>query len=191
MRIHLRFLLSPLELQGDRKVEAVKLAKNRLVPAANGDLRAEPTGESEIVPAGLVFRSVGYLGTGIPGVVFDAKRGIVPNEGGRVVTAPGTVSRGEYVVGWIKRGPTGVIGTNKPDATETTEHLLEDFGSGRLERALPVRDALDRLLGERGVRVVTWNDWRKLDQIERERGAALGRPRLKFTTVAEMLGALG
>jgi ferredoxin--NADP+ reductase len=191
LRIHLRFLLSPLELQGDKSVEAVKLAKNRLVPAANGDLRAEPTGESEVIPTGLVFRSVGYLGTGIPGVVFDAKRGIVPNEGGRVVTAPGTVSRGEYVVGWIKRGPTGVIGTNKPDATETTDHLLEDFGSGRLERDLPPRDAVDRLLGERGVRVVTWNDWRKLDQIERERGAALGRPRLKFTTVAEMLGALG
>jgi ferredoxin/flavodoxin---NADP+ reductase len=138
----------------------------------------------------LVFRSVGYLGTGIPGVVFDAKRGIVPNEEGRVVTAPGIVSQGEYVVGWIKRGPTGVIGTNKPDATETTEHLLEDFTSGKLERALAPRDDIDRMLAQRGVRVVTWNDWRKLDQIERERGAALGRPRLKFTTVAEMLGAL-
>jgi ferredoxin--NADP+ reductase len=117
-------------------VEAVKLARNRLVATANGDLRAEPTGETEVIPAGLVFRSVGYLGTGIPGVVFDAKRGIMPNEGGRVVTAPGTASRGEYVVGWIKRGPTGVIGTNKPDATETTDHLLEDFTSGKLERTL-------------------------------------------------------
>jgi ferredoxin--NADP+ reductase len=191
MRIHLRFLLSPLELQGNSRVEAVKLSKNRLAPAANGDLRAEPTGESEMIPAGLVFRSVGYLGTGIPGVVFDAKRGIVPNEGGRVVTAPGTPSQGEYVVGWIKRGPTGVIGTNKPDATETTDHLLEDFISGRLDRTLSSRDEIDRILAQRGVRVVTWNDWRKLDQIERERGAALGRPRLKFTTVAEMLGALG
>jgi ferredoxin--NADP+ reductase len=191
MRIHLRFLLSPLELQGNSRVEAVKLSKNRLAPAANGDLRAEPTGESEMIPAGLVFRSVGYLGTGIPGVVFDAKRGIVPNEGGRVVTAPGTPSQGEYVVGWIKRGPTGVIGTNKPDATETTDHLLEDFISGQLDRTLSSRDEIDRILAQRGVRVVTWNDWRKLDQIERERGAALGRPRLKFTTVAEMLGALG
>ncbi|HEY7026542.1 MAG TPA: FAD-dependent oxidoreductase [Gemmatimonadales bacterium] len=191
MRIHLRFLLSPLELQGNSRVEAVKLSKNRLAPAANGDLRAEPTGESEMIPAGLVFRSVGYLGTGIPGVVFDAKRGIVPNEGGRVVTAPGTPSQGEYVVGWIKRGPTGVIGTNKPDATETTDHLLEDFISGRLDRTLSSRDEIDRMLAQRGVRVVTWNDWRKLDQLERERGAALGRPRLKFTTVAEMLGALG
>jgi ferredoxin--NADP+ reductase len=191
MRIHLRFLLSPLELHGAGRVEAVKLARNRLVAAANGDLRAEPTGETEVIPAGLVFRSVGYLGTGIPGVVFDAKRGIVPNEGGRVVTAPGTASQGEYVVGWIKRGPTGVIGTNKPDATETTDHLLEDFTSGKLERTLSPRDEIDRMLEQRGVRVVTWNDWRKLDQIERERGAALGRPRLKFTTVADMLGALG
>jgi len=191
MRIHLRFLLSPLELHGDGRVEAVKLARNRLVATANGDLRAEPTGETEVIPAGLVFRSVGYLGTGIPGVVFDAKRGIMPNEGGRVVTAPGTASRGEYVVGWIKRGPNGVIGTNKPDATETTDHLLEDFTSGKLERTLSPRDGIDRMLEQRGVRVVTWNDWRKLDQIERERGAALGRPRLKFTTVADMLGALG
>ncbi len=191
MRIHLRFLLSPLELHGDGSVEAVKLARNRLVATANGDLRAEPTGETEVIPAGLVFRSVGYLGTGIPGVVFDAKRGIMPNEGGRVVTAPGTASQGEYVVGWIKRGPTGVIGTNKPDATETTDHLLEDFTSGKLERTLSPRDEIDRMLEQRGVRVVTWEDWRKLDQIERERGAALGRPRLKFTTVADMLGALG
>jgi len=191
MRIHLRFLLSPLELHGDGSVEAVKLARNRLVATANGDLRAEPTGETEVIPAGLVFRSVGYLGTGIPGVVFDAKRGIMPNEGGRVVTAPGTASQGEYVVGWIKRGPTGVIGTNKPDATETTDHLLEDFTSGKLKRTLSPRDEIDRMLEQRGVRVVTWEDWRKLDQIERERGAALGRPRLKFTTVADMLGALG
>ncbi|HEU5153438.1 MAG TPA: FAD-dependent oxidoreductase [Gemmatimonadales bacterium] len=191
MRIHLRFLLSPLELHGDGRVEAVMLSKNRLVPSANGELRAEPTGETEVIPAGLVFRSVGYLGTGIPGVVFDARRGIVPNEEGRVVTAPGVVSQGEYVVGWIKRGPTGVIGTNKPDATETTDHVLEDFTSGKLERDLSPRDDIDRMLAQRGVRVVTWNDWRKLDQIERERGATLGRPRLKFTTVAEMLGALG
>jgi len=191
MRIHLRFLLSPLELHGDGSVEAVKLARNRLVATANGELRAEPTGETEVIPAGLVFRSVGYLGTGIPGVVFDAKRGIMPNEGGRVVTAPGTASQGEYVVGWIKRGPTGVIGTNKPDATETTDHLLEDFTSGKLKRTLSPRDEIDRMLEQRGVRVVTWEDWRKLDQIERERGAALGRPRLKFTTVADMLGALG
>jgi ferredoxin--NADP+ reductase len=191
MRIHLRFLLSPLELHGDGRVAAVKLARNRLVATANGDLRAEPTGETEVIPAGLVFRSVGYLGTGIPGVVFDAKRGIMPNEGGRVVTAPGTASQGEYVVGWIKRGPTGVIGTNKPDATETTDHLLEDFTSGKLERTLSPRDEIDRMLEQRGVRVVTWEDWRKLDQIERERGAALGRPRLKFTTIADMLGALG
>ena len=191
MRIHLRFLLSPLELHGDGRVEAVELARNRLVAAANGDLRAEPTGETEVIPAGLVFRSVGYLGTGIPGVVFDAKRGTVPNEGGRVVTAPGIASQGEYVVGWIKRGPTGVIGTNKPDATETTDHLLEDFTSGKLERTLSPREEIDHMLEQRGVRVVTWNDWRKLDQIERERGAALGRPRLKFTTVADMLGALG
>jgi ferredoxin--NADP+ reductase len=189
-RIHLRFLLSPTELTGNGRVESVTLAHNRLVPAANGDLKAEPTGETETLRTGLVFRSVGYLGTGLADVVFDARRGIIPNEGGRVLTAPGVFSRGEYAVGWIKRGPTGVIGTNKPDGVETTDAVLEDFQSGALQRALPPREEVDRLIQSRGARLVSWSDWTKLDQIERRQGAALGRPRLKFTSVTEMLEAL-
>jgi ferredoxin--NADP+ reductase len=188
--IHLRFLVSPVELEGGTRVERIKLVRNRLVATSGGDLRAESTGETESLPAGLVFRSVGYFGTGLPGVAFDSRRGVIPNEHGRALDATGIVSRGEYVVGWIKRGPSGVIGTNKPDAVETTEALLADFQSGALGTALPARDEVGRLLHNRGVRMVNWDDWRRLDAIERERGAALGRPRVKFTRVDEMLGAL-
>jgi len=160
------------------------------VAGSNGDLRAEPTGETEIIPAGLVFRSVGYLGTGVPGVAHDAKRGVIPHSKGRVLASDGGVSPGEYVVGWIKRGPSGVIGTNKPDAVESGDQVLEDFRGGRLARALPPREAIPRLLAERGVRVVSWDDWRILDALERARGEASGRPRIKFTRVEDMLDAL-
>ena len=189
-RIHLRFLLSPTELTGNGRVESVTLAHNRLVPAANDDLKAEPTGQSEVLPTGLVFRSVGYLGTGLPGLPFDAKRGIIPNTAGRVIATSGAHAPGEFVVGWIKRGPSGVIGTNKPDASETTEALLEDFQAGVFARTLPPRDEIDHLIQARGTRLVSWSDWSKLDQIERRQGAALGRPRVKFTSVSEMLEAL-
>jgi ferredoxin--NADP+ reductase len=189
-QIHLRFLVSPVELQGSGRVKAIRLVRNRLVAGASGELRAEPTPESETIPAGLVFRSVGYFGTGMPGVSFDARRGIIPNEAGRVISGDGTPSRGEYVVGWIKRGPSGVIGTNKPDAVETTDAVLADFKAGLLEHPLPPRDEVDALLRIRGVRAVSWDDWRRLDEIERQHGAAAGAPRVKFTRVEEMLEAL-
>jgi ferredoxin--NADP+ reductase len=189
-QIHLRFLVSPVELQGSGRVKAIRLVRNRLVAGASGELRAEPTPESETIPAGLVFRSVGYFGTGMPGVSFDARRGIIPNEAGRVISGDGTPSRGEYVVGWIKRGPNGVIGTNKPDAVETTDAVLADFKAGLLEHPLPPRDEVDALLRIRGVRAVSWDDWRRLDEIERQHGAAAGAPRVKFTRVEEMLEAL-
>ena len=190
-RIALRFLRSPVALEGDGKVERIGLMKNRLVAGSGNDVRAEPTGEIESLPVGLVFRSVGYLGTGLPELPLDRKRGIIPNTGGRVVRddAP---SPGEYVVGWIKRGPSGVIGTNKPDAVETADLLLADLSAGTLptpEGAGPT--GVDRLLRERGVRVVSWADWQRLDALEKSRGAALGRPRLKFSRVEEMLAALG
>lgn len=190
--IHLRFLLSPLELEGPGRVERIILGHNRLVPAANGDLKAESTGTSEILSTGLVFRSVGYHGVALPGVPFDQKRGVVPNSAGRVLSAGGTPVPGEYVVGWIKRGPSGVIGTNKPDAVESTTALLADHNAGALARPeITDREALPRLLLSRGIRIVTWQDWQRLDAIEKTRGEALGRPRLKFTRVEEMLGALG
>ncbi len=189
--IHLRFLLSPVEFQGSGRVERVVLGRNRLVAGRNGDLRAEPSGDRETLPAGLVFRSVGYFGSGIPGVPFDPARGIIPNDRGRVLDQTGQPLPGEFAVGWIKRGPTGVIGTNKPDAVETTDLLVEDFSSGRLNPPVePEPTAVDRALAGRGVRVVSWSDWLRLDELERRQGNAAGRPRLKFTRVEEMLAAL-
>ncbi len=189
--VHIRFLRSPVELTGNGRVERMVLGENRLVAGRPGEVKAEATGRTETVTTGLVFRSVGYLGTGVPGVPFDAKRGVIPNEGGRVVTAPSIVARGEYAVGWIKRGPSGVIGTNKPDAVESADLLLADHAAAALNTpAAPDRTAVERLLASRGVRVVDWAGWQRLDALEKELGAARGRPRLKFTRVEEMLAAL-
>ncbi|MDH4349027.1 MAG: hypothetical protein OEW17_09485, partial [Gemmatimonadota bacterium] len=188
--IHLRFLCSPVEIAGTGRVERLVIGRNRLVPGPGGDLRAEPTGETETLAVGLVFRSVGYLGTGVPGLPLDARKGVIPNDRGRVIEHGAPVP-GEYVAGWIKRGPSGVIGTNKPDAVESADLLLEDFKAGRLAApAEPDRAAVDRCLADRGIRVVTWADWRRLDELERARGVTLGRPRVKFVRPAEMLGAL-
>jgi ferredoxin--NADP+ reductase len=188
--VHLRFLCSPVEISGAGRVERMIIARNRLVPEANGSLRAEPTGERETLDVGLVFRSVGYLGTGVPGLPLDARKGVIPNDHGRVLEDGAPVA-GEYVAGWIKRGPSGVIGTNKPDAVETADLLLEDFGAGKLATPPePGRDAVDGFLRERGVRVFSWADWQRLDGLERARGVTLGRPRVKFTRVADMLAAV-
>ncbi len=184
--IHLRFLESPILLEGETRVERITLGQNRLVPGKGTDLRAEPTGATTTLPVDLVFRSVGYLGTGIPEVPFDPKRGIIPSDRGRVQEPAGT-AQGEYAVGWIKRGPSGVIGTNKPDAVETAGLLLEDAAAGALEAVDPAPEAIDRLLAGRGVRVVSWAGWQRLDQLEQARGKAAGRPRIKFTKVEEML----
>jgi ferredoxin--NADP+ reductase len=182
-RIHLRFLLSPLELSGNGHVEQLTLGVNRLVPGSGGELKAEATGATEIIPAGLVFRSVGYLGVGLPGLPLDPKRGIIPSEQGRVQG-----SSWEYVVGWVKRGPSGVIGTNKPDSVESTETLLSDMDAGRLNHpASPARASMEARLAERGVHVVTWQDWQRIDTAEKQMGEIQGRPRVKITSVAEML----
>jgi ferredoxin--NADP+ reductase len=188
-RIALRFLRSPVALEGDGKVERIVLGKNRLVPGSGGDVKAEATGESESIPVGLVFRSVGYLGTGLPELPIDAKRGIIPNSGGRMIR-DGAPAPGEYVVGWIKRGPSGVIGTNKPDAVESADLLLADLAAGALAAPAVTEPSVDQLLESRGVRVVSWADWQKLDAMEKSRGAAVGRPRLKFSRVEDMLAAL-
>jgi len=189
-RIHLRFLVSPVELIGQERVERIKLVRNRLVPNPAGDLKAEATGEFEEIPVGLVFRSVGYLGVALPELPFERRRGVVPNERGRVLWADGPAIPGCYVAGWIKRGPSGVIGTNKPDSVETVDQLLEDLAAGKLPEPKATPADLDRLLHERGIRVVTWSDWQRLDALESAAGKALGRPRVKLTRVAEMLGAL-
>jgi len=194
-RLVLRFLVSPAALtpNGTGAVGALKLVRNRLVASATGTIQAQATEQTEELPVGLVFRSVGYRGVPLPGVPFDDKWGVVLNEKGRVLDPESKQPLpGEYTAGWIKRGPTGVIGTNKPDALETVTAMLEDAAAGRtLAPAEPDRAAAERLLRQRQPRVIGYGEWLRLNALEIERGRARGRPRLKFTRVDEMLAALG
>jgi ferredoxin--NADP+ reductase len=192
VRLHMRFLVSPVELIGTERVEAIRIVKNELYRADDGSLRPRPTGESETIPVGLVFRSIGYKGVALPGVPFDARNGVIPNAQGRVLNpdAHATVT-GEYAVGWIKRGPSGIIGTNKPDSVETVRMMLEDLNEGHtLTPAQPSREAMEALLAERQIEVVSYNDWLLIDQQEQALGQAEGRPRRKYSRVDEMLAAL-
>jgi ferredoxin--NADP+ reductase len=181
-RVRVRFCVSPVALVGNGRVEAVEVERNRLVADASGRIRPEPTGEREVIPCGIVFRSVGYRGVAVPGVPFDEPSGTMPNDGGRVVGASGT-----YCAGWIKRGPTGVIGTNKKDAGETVELLLEDARAGLLPA--PTGGSVDGLLAQRGVDVVSYAGWEAIDAAERAQGEPLGRPRVKLSSWDELLAA--
>jgi ferredoxin/flavodoxin---NADP+ reductase len=188
-RIVLRFLVSPVEIVGEGKVEAIRIVRNELHQEEDGSLRPRPTESTEEIPCGLVFRSIGYRGLPLPGLPFDERRGVVSNEGGRV-TADGEPLRGEYVVGWIKRGPTGIIGTNKKDAQETVGLLFEDVAEGRLlDPAEPERESLERLLSERKPDHVTYAGWEAIDRREREAGEPHDRPRIKLCTFEELIEA--
>jgi ferredoxin--NADP+ reductase len=188
-RLVLRFRCSPVELTGDGRVEAVELVRNRLEPDGHGGLRAVPTDEHETLPAGIVFRSVGYRGVPLPDVPFDERSGTIRNEGGRVLDEQGERVPGVYAAGWIKRGPSGVIGTNKKDATETVVLLLEDLREGRLPRKHKTAEDVDALLDAHGVRRVVYSGWSAIDQRERSAGEKLGRPRVKLCTWDELLEA--
>jgi ferredoxin/flavodoxin---NADP+ reductase len=179
-RIVLRFLASPIAILGDGKVEAVEVVRNELV-VRSGRIVARPTGETEVIPAGLVLRSVGYQGVPLPGVPFDERSGTIRNDRGRVEGAERT-----YVAGWIKRGPSGVIGTNKKDAAETVELLLEDARAGRLESP-GARLSLPDLLEAKGAQVVEYEGWQAIDAAERGAGEPLGRPRVKLTAWDRLL----
>ena len=186
--VRLRFRVSPVALLGEEDVEAVELVHNTLEPDGSGSVRAVATDAHETIPAGIVFRSVGYHGVPLPGVPFDPKRGTIPNAGGRVFDEHGEPIQGLYAAGWIKRGPTGVIGTNKKDATETVDLLLEDARAGRLPA--PAGDAtIDELLTERGIEAVMYAGWESIDELERTRGEPHGRPRIKLCTWDELLAA--
>jgi ferredoxin--NADP+ reductase len=194
-RLVLRFLVSPVELVGDAAghVTAMRLARTELVATPTGAIQARATERVETLPVGLVFRSVGYRGVPLPGVPFNDKWAVILNEKGRVLDSASQQPRvGEYTAGWIKRGPTGVIGTNKPDAGETVACMMEDLARGAtLEPAHPHPEAIETLVRQRQPTYLSYADWRRLDELEVARGRALGRPRLKFTSVKEMLAALG
>lgn len=193
-RLTLRFLVSPTALLGnDGHVRAMGIVRNRLETTSAGTVVAKPTGEEEELAAGLVFRSVGYRGVPLPGIPFNDKWGVILNEKGRILD-PETKEPlpGLYAAGWIKRGATGVIGTNKPDAAETVANMRADLELGRcLSPAHPEPQAVEALIRERQPKVFSYGDWRRLNELEVARGRAAGRPRVKFTSVDEMLTALG
>jgi ferredoxin--NADP+ reductase len=189
-RIYMRFLASPVELIGTERVEKIRIVKNELVMEKDGTLRAKATDWEQTIPVGMVFRSIGYKGVALPGLPFDEKAGVIPNDKGRVMNGESQVI-GAYVVGWIKRGPTGIIGTNRPDSVETAEMVLEDMNADKLMTpGTPAREAMENLLNVRKPQWVSYADWQIIDRIEVAKGVAADRLRVKFSRVDEMLAAL-
>jgi len=190
--VQFRFLSSPVAIRGEDKVEEIVLERNELYLDDSATFRARPTGELVTVPTGLVLRAVGYGGTELTGVPFDASKGVIAQRQGRVVSPSGSPSAGEYCVGWIKRGPTGVIGTNKRDALETVTALLADLDAGVGNVPVePCPDAILELLIARGVQVVDQECWQRIDSHERARGDAASRPRVKAGRWDELLSLAG
>ncbi|MGE2691415.1 FAD-dependent oxidoreductase [Mycolicibacterium pulveris] len=181
-RIVFRFRTSPIEIKGDGRVESIVLGRNELVDD-NGRVVAKDTGEREEVPAQLVVRAVGYRGVPTPGLPFDERSGTIPHTKGRVEG-----SRNEYVVGWIKRGPTGVIGSNKSDSQETVDTLIADLRAAELpERDADHAEQLARWLTQCQPKVITTDHWKLIDEHERSAGEPHGRPRVKVTSIVELL----
>lgn len=191
-QIIMRFLVSPVELLGSERVEQVRIVRNELVADERGNVRPRATEQTETLTAGIIFRSIGYHGVPLAGVPFYERWGVIPNQDGRVTaTHEGEPLTGEYVVGWIKRGPSGIIGTNKPDSQATVEKMLEDAALGAMHSAPDATaDATPALLDARGVRYVSYQEWLAIDALETERGTLAGRPRVKFTEPDEMLRLL-
>jgi ferredoxin--NADP+ reductase len=183
-----RFFETPIAVKGQARVESITLAKNRLSGEPFSQV-AEATRESVELDCGVIFRSIGFSGSPPAGVPFDSVRAIVPSRSGRIVDAAVPVA-GLYATGWIKRGPSGVIGTNRADSAETIKSLLEDLPALR-PAPRPGGVALDKLLADRGIRFVAYGDWLRLDAMEQARGRTRGKPREKFCAVGEMLDALG
>lgn len=191
-RVHFRFLVSPIEIEddGNGAVGAVKIEHNELRPTESGYLNSHGTGKTLTLPAGMVLRSVGYKGVALPDVPYDPRRGVIPNKEGRVLDPEtGQALVGEYVVGWAKRGPSGIIGTNKPDAAETVVRMLED-----VDQLTPAEEGnpadIEELLKARGLTFVTIEGWHVLDKLEVAHGEPLGRPRVKFVSIEKMLEAI-
>jgi ferredoxin--NADP+ reductase len=183
-RLHLRFLASPVRLTGDDAVAGIVLERNRIDESEN----AVGTGVHEEIPVQLVLRAVGYRGLPVPGIPFDPKKHVIPNAAGRVLGEAGAQLPGQYVTGWIKRGPTGVIGTNKADSSETARGIVEDIPT--LPQAPEgSREAVDEFLAQRGVRPVSWEHWLEIDRHEIALGQKDGRDRAKLTEFAAILEA--
>jgi ferredoxin--NADP+ reductase len=194
-KLNLRFLVSPVGLIGDENgcVKKMRLVRNTLVASDAGSLSAKATDQFEEIEVGLVFRSVGYRGVPLPEVSFNDRWGVILNQAGRVLDSETKQPlTGLYTSGWIKRGPSGVVGTNKPDSVETVTCMLEDLRANKiLQPANADAASIEQLVRERKPDYFSYADWKQLDQLELERGKANGRPRLKFTNIEEMKQALG
>ena len=192
-RVHFLFLSSPVEISGNDKVEKISLVRNQLVKREDGSLAAQPTEEINEAAAELVFRSIGYHGQPLPDLPFDQKSGTIPNECGQVKDPENgnKLRNREYVAGWIKRGPSGVIGTNKQDAVETVHRMLETFLNEKMEAGKNCTNPdIVALLENRNVKYVSFADWKLIDAHETEAGQKQGRPRVKLTSIAEMLSVI-
>lgn len=175
-RIVFQFSAVPMEISGAQQVEKLRIA------------RAD-TKDDAWVETSLVLRSIGYQGVPQRGLPFDAGKAVIPNDQGRVIDEAGRPLPGTYVTGWIKRGPRGVIGTNRACAQETVAQLWTDYAEGTLDNQVQDGASLTSLLLQRGITTVGWEGWRAIDDAERERGARISRPRVKFTVIPEMLTA--
>jgi ferredoxin--NADP+ reductase len=189
-KITFRFLVSPVEIAGDddNRVRAIRIERNRLTMEADR-LRAVPTGETEELAVQLVLPAIGYRGRALGGVPFDEGRGLIPNAEGRVTTGDGAeILPNEYVVGWARTGPQGLIGAHKAASGQVASRMLEDLATGRVPpRDLPGADGLAALLEQRGSKIVSFDDWKVLDEIEVTRGRRRGAPRSKVSRVDEMI----
>jgi len=191
-KLHLRFLVSPTEVIADAagNVAGLALEKNRLEARPDGTVAARGTGEIEVLEVGMVLPAIGYAAERIAGVPYDEKARVIANEDGRVVDpASRAVIANEYVVGWARTGPQGLIGEHKRASAHVVGHMIAD-GAELATRALPDRDAIVSLLRERGLQVVSFNDWKQLDDVEVVRGARRGAPRDKIVDVEAMLAVL-
>src|SRR3954447_24042145 len=186
--VRFRFLASPVELLGDENghVRGVRVENNAIVERDDGALVARGTGTFDEIPAQLVFRSIGYTGRPVDDIPFDERRSLIRNAGGRVTDPGGAHQRGEYVSGWIKRGPSGVIGTNKKDSQDPVNRIVEDVAAGRLNQ--PTCDDIEALIEGCAPDVVTWGGWQAIDAIETAAGedSAPARPRVKLTEWAAL-----
>ena len=189
-RVVLSFLRSPVAFLGDGRLEAVTLSVNAIAAAPDGSLTAVPTGAEEEVPADIAFRAIGYRAQPIPGLPYDTRAGRIPNVDGRLSDEQGQLERGEYAAGWVKRGPSGVIGTNKKCAAGTVAALLEDAAAGRLAQVAAVApvDPVGPEASSTGwcEHAVDWAGWGRIDAHELERGRADGRARHKLVSIDDM-----
>ncbi|MCC6669770.1 MAG: NADP oxidoreductase [Planctomycetes bacterium] len=189
-KLRCRFLVLPVEVKAsDGRVAAVRVQCARLEPDAGGTPRPRPIDRFETLPVELVFEAIGYRGVPVPGMSFDPRKGIIPNADGRVLGEPGgPVRPGHYVVGWAKRGPTGLVGTNSPDSKATVERMVADLQAGKA--LAPRHDAIEARLRQRGIDFVTWQDWQRLDAHELAEGNARGKVRHKEPSVEALMAAV-